>query len=64
MKYCNMYWMSKTTVISISILIAIVHSNKVGISTERMSYLGVGEQITGKLISTAVARSRMDCNQR
>ncbi len=64
MKYCNIYWQLKTAVIDICILIAIVQSNKVGISSERIKYLEDGEELSGALISTTVARSKIDCTLR
>ena len=64
MKYCNVYWLFKTTAFGISILIAIVQSNKVVISSQRVRYLAEGQRMTGTLISNAVARSRMECTHR
>ena len=64
MKYSDIYWQLKTAVIDICILIAFVQSNKVGISSERIKYLEDGEVLSGTLISTAVARSKIDCTLR
>ncbi len=63
MIYITLYLL-KISAIGLCVRAAIVMSEKGGISTHRMYYLTDGEQFFGKVIFTAIARSRMECNQR
>ncbi len=64
MKYFRMYRLIRIVAIAIYIWAVIAQSKQGSISTHRLHYLKEGEQFSGKVISMAVARSRMECTQR